>query len=220
MQVEQSIQSGGVSMNIRIFTCAALIAAIPASAEEVTRGIDLAYGHTIHSESENKAGVAMALRITSDRDNALQLTQLCEELGTAAGLRNENGDGLRLRGVFLMPYERLAVEGFYTVPNDHSYDRIAYVPGDGVARTALDRIAARVGIPPTLLDETNVRQISCDTGIPLWTIVWHDVRHIGDEGPETVVARAHHRFRAIHRSVVQHATRIQHGQETQQVAIR
>ncbi len=201
-------------MKIRVFTCAAVLAALPASANEVTRGIDLIPGHVVYHERQKEAGVVMALSITPDQNYAAKLTELCEELRAAAGLENENGDGLRLQTLYVVPYKGMAVEGYYLLPNDDSYERTALVPGNGVARTTLNRIVARAGIPPRVLDETNVEhEISCETDRPLWTIAWNDVRRIGDEEPEAVIERAHHRFLAIYQSVVEHATKKQHFQE-------
>ena len=202
-------------MRFCVITCAAVLAVLPASAQEVALGINLIPGHPVYHESENEAGIAMALSITHDQDHAANLTGLCEDLRVAAGLGNENGDGLRLATIFVVPYKGLAVEGYY-LPNDGTFERNALVPGNGIARTTLDGIVTRAGIPPRVLDETNVEhEISCKLDEPLWTIAWYDVRRIGDEKPDAVIERAHHRFLAIHQSVVAHAIGIQHIQEAQ-----
>lgn len=206
-------------MRISVFMCAALLAAVPASAQEVALGIDLIPGHPVYHEPEKEAGVAMALTITPDQNHAANLTELCEELRVAVGLGNESGDGLRLQILFVVPYKKMAVEGYY-LPNDGTFEKGALVPGNGIARTTLDRIVARAGIPPGVLDETNVEhEISCMLDEPLWYIAWYDVRRIGDEEPEAVIERAHHRFLAIHQSVVDHATRKRHFQEAQRATI-
>jgi hypothetical protein len=206
-------------MRICIFMCAVLLAAVPASAQEVALGIDLIPGHPVYHELEKEAGVAMALTIIPGQDHAANLTELCEELRVAAGLANENGDGLRLQTLFVVPYKKMAVEGYY-LPNDGTFEQDALVPGNGIARTTLDRIVARAGIPPGVLDETNVEhEISCRPDQPLWHIAWYDVRRIGNEEPEAVIERAHHRFLAIHQSVVEHVIRNRHLQEVPRATI-
>lgn len=200
-------------MRICIFICTAFLAAVPASAQEVAFEIDLIPGHPVYHEPEKEAGVSMALTIRPDRNHAAKLTELCEELRVAVGLKNENSDGLRLQTLFVVPYKKMAVEGYY-LANDGSFEKDTLVPGDGIARTMLDRIVARAGIPPGVLDETNVEhEISCKLDEPLWYIAWYDVRRISDEEPEAVIERAHHRFLVIHQRVVEHATRKRHLQE-------
>jgi hypothetical protein len=99
-------------------------------------------------------------------------------------------------------------------PSDGVSETGVLAPGNGVPRGTLDSIVARAGIPPRVLDETNVEhEISCETGEPLWRIVWHDVRLIGDEDPDTVIDRAYQRFLAIHESVVAHDTEGRHVQK-------
>jgi len=101
----------------------------------------------------------------------------------------------------------MAVEGYYW-PNDGTFERSVLVPGNGLPRGRLDGILARAGIPPRVLDETNVEhEISCETGAPLWHVVWHDIRPIGDEKPDAVIERAHRRFLAIYQSVVEENTK-------------
>lgn len=196
-------------MRVYALMCAAVIAAVPASARLAAFEIELIPGHPIHHESEKKAGVAMALMIAPGHDGETSLRTLCDELRTAAGLASENGDELRLETLFVVPYKGMAVEGYYW-PKDGTFGTSALVRGSSVARGTLDDILARAGVPPRILDETDVEQeISCQTGEPLWHVVWHDVRPIGDEEPESVIERAHDRFLAIHQSVVEHDARRQ-----------
>lgn len=195
-------------MRICMLTCAALVAAVPASAQEAALGIELIPGHLVYHERENEAGVAMALSITQGQD-ATSLMEICDELRVAAGLGNENGDELRLETIFVVPYKGMAVEGYYW-PKDGMSDRSALVPGNGLARATLDGIVGRAGIPPGVLDETEVEhEISCNPDEPFWYVAWYDVRLIGDEEPEAVIERAHQRFLAIHQSVIEHNTREQ-----------
>ncbi|MGH6917251.1 MAG: hypothetical protein ACREJ0_06060, partial [Geminicoccaceae bacterium] len=134
---------------------AMLLAAVPASAQEVAHGIDLILGHPVYHEDENEAGVAMALSITPDQGQTTNLMELCEELRVAAGLSNENGDELRLEVIFVVPYKGMAVEGYY-LPRDGTLASDTLVRGKDIPRSTLDRIVARAGIPPRVLDETNV----------------------------------------------------------------
>jgi hypothetical protein len=191
-------------MRICILTCAAALAGVPASAQELALAIDLIPGHPLYHERENEAGVAMALSITPGQGRTTNLVELCEELRAAAGLGNENGNELRLETLFVVPYKGMAVEGYY-LPSDGTFGSNALVRGNGIARPVLDRIVAHAGIPPRILDEANVEhEISCALGEPLWFIAWHDVRRIGDEEPDAVIERARLRFLAIHQSVVEH----------------
>ena len=82
-------------MNICAFTCAAMIAAIPAWSEEPGRKVELVPGHAVYHEHEREAGVVMALSITPDREGAADLMALCDELQAAAGLSGERGDAPR-----------------------------------------------------------------------------------------------------------------------------
>ena len=204
-------------MRIRALTCAVVVAAIPASAREMALRVKLIPGHPVYHETENEAGVAMALSIAPQHDHVTNLTELCEELRLAAGLKNETGDQLRLETIFVVPYKAMAVEGYYW-PNDGTFERGTLVPGNAIPRGTLDRIIAHAGIPPGVLDEINVEhEISCETGEPLWYINWSDVRLIGDEGTDAVIERAYRRFLAIHQSVVEHNAReqnLQLGQRT------
>jgi hypothetical protein len=203
-------------MRICALTCAAVVVAVPASAQQAGRGIELQFGHPVYHESEQEAGVAMGLSITPERNPAADLTELCEELRVAAGLANEHGDELSLEVIFVVPYKGTAIEGYY-LPKDGT-EGDALVPGNGIARGTLDSIIARAGIPPHVLDETNVEhEISCEIDAPLWHVGWSDVRLIGDEDPDTVIERAYHRFMAIHQDVVEHNTKernLQTGQPT------
>ena len=190
-------------MRIWALTCAAVTAALPVSAEEPAPGIDLLLGHPVYHEREQEAGVAMALAITPDHDRATDLMELCEELRRAAGLGKRRGDELRLEVIFVVPYKGMAIEGRY-LPTAGTVEQGALVAGNGIARETLDTIVARAGIPPRILDETDVEhEISCETGLPLWQVGWYDVRPIGDQDPDTVVERAYRRFMAIHQAVVE-----------------
>jgi hypothetical protein len=184
--------------------CAAMVAAVPVSAQEMAPGIELLPGHPIYHEREHEAGVAMALAITPGKGHAPDLVELCEELRVTAELGHEHDDGLHLETIFVVPYKGMAVEGYYW-PNDGSLENSVLVPGSKVARGALDGIVARAGIPSRVLDETNVEhEISCSLDEPLWYVAWYDVRPIGDEQPDAVIERAHRRFLAIHQGVVEH----------------
>lgn len=188
-----------------LFTCVTMFAAVPASAQMPVPQVDLLPGHPIYHEEEQEAGVAMALTIIPDRGEAAS-SELCEELRVAAGLGEENADGISLQTIFVVPYKGMAVEGYY-LPSDDLVGTGTLMSGNAVPRATLDRILERAGIPARVLDETGVEQeISCSPGEP-WSITWSDVRPIGDQQPETVIERARDRFLAIHQSVVEHATR-------------
>ena len=192
-------------MRLRLIVCAVMLAALPASAQEGDRRINLIHGHPVYHASENEAGITMGLSITHDQTQAAPLVALCNELRDAAGLGDEHGDGLRLQALFVVPYKGMAVEGYY-LPSDGTSEVSALVAGKSITRTTLARIVSQAGIPPSVLDETNVEhEISCQPDESLWTIAWHDVRQIGGEEPEAVIERARNRFLAIHESVVKHA---------------
>jgi hypothetical protein len=62
---------------------------------------------------------------------------------------------------------------------------------------------AGAGIPTRLLDETDVEhEISCEISEPAWLLRWEDIRPVGSEGPEQVIASAQQRFAAVHQSIV------------------
>jgi hypothetical protein len=202
-------------MKIRALTCAALFAAVPASAQEAPLGITLQRGHPLYHESAREAGVAMGLSIAPQGDHATELVELCQELRRAAGLGSENGDRLFLEAIFVVPYKDMAVEGYYW-PEDRSSDTGVLVPGSDVSRETLDAIVARAGIPPRILDEADVEhEISCEIREPLWHVGWQDLRLIGDEDPDTVIDRAYQRFMAIHQAVVAHNIKREHPQTAQ-----
>jgi hypothetical protein len=188
---------------------AALVAAAPAAAQEMPLKIELLAGHPIYHEREHEAGVAMALAITPGQPHGPDLVTLCEELRVAAELGHKHDEGLRLETIFVVPRKGMAVEGHYW-PEDAALEDGVLVPGSEVARTALDGIVARAGIPPRVLDEKDVEhEISCSLGEPLWYVAWYDVRPVGDEEPDAAIEQAHRRFLAIHRSVVEHGKRQQ-----------
>lgn len=193
-------------MRMRSFACAAAMAAVPASAQDAGRGIELLPGHPIYHEAEREAGVAMALSITPQLDPATDLIELCQDLRRTAGLDRQNGDARRLETIFVVPYKGMAVEGYYWPESGASGDGVV-VPASGIARAKLDAILARAGIPPRVLDEINVEhEISCQTDEPRWHLVWHDIRPVGDAAPTVVIDRAYQRFMAIHQAVVEHST--------------
>ena len=140
---------------------AVLVAAVPASAQEMALNIALLPGHPIYHEREHEAGVAMALSITPGEHRAPDLVTLCEELRVTAELGHEHDGGLRLEIIFVVPYKGMVVEGYYW-PNDRAPENGVLVPGSEVARGALDGIVARAGLPSRVLDETDVQhEISC-----------------------------------------------------------
>jgi hypothetical protein len=191
-------------MRLCIVACSAAIAALPASAGESARMIDILPGHPVYHESEGEAGVVMAVSIAAARQDAADLTELCEELRVAAGLQRARGDELPLKVIFVVPYKGMAVEGYY-LPAQGTSGREVLVRGNVVAPPTLGGILARAGIPPSILDETEVEhEISCEIDAPAWLIRWEDVRPIDDEALDVVIDRAHRRFMAIHKSVVEH----------------
>jgi hypothetical protein len=191
-------------MRLCIIACSAAIAAVPASAGESARVIDLLPGDPVYHESEGEAGVVMAGSITPGQEHAADLQELCEELRVAAGLQRARGDDLPLKVIFVVPYKGMAVEGYY-LPVQGTSGHELLVRGNGVAPPTLGGILARAGIPPSILGETGVEhEISCEINAPAWLIRWEDVRLIDDEAPDAVIERAHRRFMAIHQSVVEH----------------
>jgi hypothetical protein len=199
-------------MRISALACAGVVLALPAAAEEAPLGITLQRGHPLYHEIAREAGVAMGLSITPQGEHATELVELCHELRRAAGLGSENGDRLFLETIFVVPYKEMAIEGYYW-PENRSSDTGVLVPGSSVARETLDAIVARAGIPPRVLDETNVEhEISCEIRAPLWHVSWQDLRPVGDEDPDTVIERAYHRFMEIHQAVVEHNIKEQQPQ--------
>ena len=195
---------GAISMRRYALACVAAMVVIPASAQEPTLVTDLLPGHPVYHESEGEAGVVMAISITPDQRDAADLKELCEELRVAAELGRENGEGLPLEVIFVVPYKTMAIEGYY-LPADGTFGSEELVRGNSVARETLDGIVARAGIPSGVLDETDVEhEISCEINEPAWLIRWEDVRLVAGEEPDTVIERAYRRFTTIHRSVVKH----------------
>jgi hypothetical protein len=186
-------------------TCAAVLVAVPVSAQDLGLAVDLLPGHPVYHESGREAGVVMAIAITPGRGTT-DLKGLCEELRVAARLQRERGERLPLEVIFVVPYKGMAIEGYY-LPADGTSGSEALVPGSSIAREALDGIVARAGIPGRVLDEGDVEhEVSCELGEPAWLLRWEDVRLIGDEEPDAVIDRAYRRFATIHRRVVDHAT--------------
>ena len=185
--------------------CATVLLAVPASAQDLGLAVDLLPGHPVYHEIVGEAGVVMAIAITPGQGKT-DLKGHCEELRVAAGLQRERGEGLPLEVIFVVPYKGMAIEGYY-LPADGAPGKEELVPGIGIAREALDGIVARAGIPGRVLGERDVEhEVSCELGEPAWLLHWEDVRLIGGEEPDTVIDRAHRRFAAVHRSVVDHAT--------------
>lgn len=204
-------------MKICALSCAAMIAAAPASAQQLM--IELLPGHPVYHEREQEAGVTMALSIIPDHDRTSNSMELCEELRVAAGLDSENGDKLRLETIFVAPHTGMTVEGYY-LPGDGTFGKNALVRGKGVSRDTLDTIVTRAGFPARLLDETNVKhEISCETGEPLWHLVWYDVRPVGDEKPDALIERAYDRFMAVHQSVVEHNAKARYVQKVKRPSL-
>ncbi len=192
---------------MRIFAlgCIAAMAALPASASGPGLDVDLLPGHPLHLEATREAGVVMAIAITPHVPGSTDLVALCDELRTAAGLALDQGAGLPLEVIFVVPYKGMAIEGYY-LPVDGAPGAERLIAGNAVARTALDDIVARAGIPADVLDEAGVEhEVSCELRRPAWLIRWEDVRPIETETPETVIARAYDRFLALHRVVLDHA---------------
>lgn len=206
-------------MRICALACTVAIAAVPASAQDVTLGVDLLPGHPVYHENEGEAGVVMALTITPDHGKAEIYGKLCEELRVAAGLRPEMKDGLGLEVIFIVPYKGMAVEGYY-LPAKGVLESGTLVRGNGVARDEVDGIVARAGIPVSVLDEMDVEhQISCELDAPVWHVRWDDIRQLGaDEHPDAVIERAHRRFMAVHQSVVDHNSTKQYAHKARQRA--
>jgi hypothetical protein len=195
----------GNLMKICTLTCAAAIAAAPVSAQELGFVIDLLPGHPVNHQSEQEAGVVMAISITPERGSSMDLKELCEDLRLAAGLESRNAAGFRLEVIFIVPYKGMAVEGYY-LPVDNALDSGTLVPGNRIARERLDGIVAGAGIPAGLLDETDVEhEISCETSESAWLMRWEDIRPVGSEGPDQVIASAQRRFMAVHQSIVDRA---------------
>jgi hypothetical protein len=198
-------------MQIRILACTAIIVSMPALAEEPVHGIEVMPGHPIYHDTEKEAGVAMALSVAPSVYTQ-DLAELCEELRVATALASEN-DGLHIETIFVVPRKDMAVEGYY-FPSDGTTDESALVRGSNIARGVLDDIVGRAGIPPSVLDETDVEhEISCSLEEPSWSIAWDDIRPIGDEQPDAVIERARAKFMAVYHRVVEH-TRQRRGQGT------
>jgi hypothetical protein len=195
-------------MRIYALTCAAAIAALPASAQDAAVVVDVLPGHAVDNAAARQAGIVMALAITPAAGSATDLQTLCEELRVAAGLARTRED-LPLEVIFVVPYKDMAIEGYY-LPPDGAPGKEALVAGKPVARQMLDGIVARAGIPGRVLDERDVEhEVSCELGEPAWRLRWDDVRDIGDEAPDVVIDRAWRRFASIHQSVVAQATTAQ-----------
>jgi hypothetical protein len=191
-------------MRIRLLIWAIALVAHPVASDEVSLRIDVLYGHPIYRQQAHEAGVVTGMTISVDEVQAALLTAPCERLRAAASLAREAGDEIPLQTIFVVPRKGMAIEGYY-FPSDGNLERAVLIPGQSVARPALDRIMALAALPPALLDEINVNlEISCRIAEPLWLISWYDIRRIGDAQPEAVVEVARRRFMAIHRWVVEY----------------
>jgi hypothetical protein len=201
-------------------TCAAAIAAFPASAQDLGLVIDLLPGHPVYHAAEREAGVVMAVSITPEHGSATDLQALCEELRVAAGLAHAHGEGLPLEVIFVVPYKDMAIEGYY-LPADGASGTEVLVAGNAVTEQTLEGIVARAGVPGPVLAERDVEhEVACELGQPAWLLRWEDVRLIGDEEPDAVIDRAWRRFTAIHQSIVAHATALRPAQSQSLVAKR
>lgn len=169
------------------------------ASDEAMLRIDLLYGHPVYHAQTREAGIAMGLTISAHK-----LAEPCERLRAAANLANEAANGSPLQVLFVLPHKSLLVEGYYF----GDLGRAVLVAGQPIPRSTLDRIMLRAGIPPALLDETNVElEISCWTNEPRWVVVWYDVRRIGDQELESVIESARQRFMTIYDTVVEHSAR-------------
>lgn len=192
-------------MKSRLFACAVMLAAAPASAEDAVKGITLVHGHPIHHEAAKRAGVTMGVSISGKQPHTAPLVRLCDELRIAAGLRLKVRKEFTLQAVFVVPRKEMAVEGYY-LPANGDPEFYALIPGMKVARAFLKDTLARAGMPPHILDEADVEhEISCHTDEPRWTMSWQDIRPVGDERPETVIERARERFMAVYRNILKRA---------------
>jgi hypothetical protein len=188
-------------VKICTLTCAAALVAAPVSAQGLGLVIDLLPGHPVYHQSEREAGVVMAVSITAE-PGSMDLRALCEDLRLAAGLASRDADGFRLQVIFIVPYKEMAVEGYY-LPADDAPGSGTLMAGNRIARQTIDRIVAGAGIPAQLLDEANVEhEVSCEIDEPAWLMRWEDIRAVGSEGPEPVIASAQQRFAAVHQSIV------------------
>ncbi len=176
----------------------------PKLAENDSLTIDLLLGHSVYDVQEHIAGVVTAISITPNQQGASYLTLLCEELRLAARLEDLTNDGLALETLFVVPYKGMAIEGYYFATSD-DFGNGTLIPGKSATREAIDDIVSRAGIPPSVLDETDVEhEISCEVNEPSWHVRWEDVRPIDDKKPDTVVEQARRRFLAIHQDVIDH----------------
>ena len=176
----------------------------PKPAESDTFTIDLLLGHSVNDAQEHVAGVVTAISITPSQEDAADLKSLCEELRLAARLEDITSDGLALETLFIVPYKGMAIEGYYFSTRD-AFDDGTLVPGKSIVREVIDDIVHRAGIPPSVLDETDVEhEISCAVNEPSWHVRWEDVRPLDGEKPDTVVEHARQRFMAIHQDVIDH----------------
>jgi hypothetical protein len=191
-------------MRIQLLTCAAFLAAFPASGGERALTVDVLPGHTVYHEDKGEAGVVMALSMRPADGQPTQILELCEELRAAAGLAAENGEELHLETIFIVPSAGMTVEGYY-FPAGSTSAPGELMAGKAIEKAVLDDITARAGIPSSILYASDVdHQISCEIGDPVWHVLWSDVRPIDDEEPDRVIERAHERFMAAYRSAVEH----------------
>jgi hypothetical protein len=191
-------------MRFCVFTCAAIVVAMPASAEHMGLAVDLLPGHAIYHEVEEEAGVTMAISVTPRPGAVVDLQPLCEELRVAAELDLEHAERQSLEVLFIVPRKDMAVEGYY-LPAKGTTASSTLIRGSRVDRATLESIVKRAGLPSRLLDERDVEhEVSCDLHQPGWTLVWQDVRRMNGEEAAVVIDRAASRFKAVHQGIVDH----------------
>jgi hypothetical protein len=189
--------------------CVLMLGAAAVVADEPSLTVDLLPGHPVHDVVGGRAGMVTPIAITEKTATTTDLEALCETLRVAAGLSLEAGHGrLTLQVVFIVPYKLMAIEGYY-LPLDGKSGSSRLIAGNSIARERLDGIIVRAGVPPGILDETEVEhEVSCELDRPAWRIRWEDVRTIAGDDPEAVIERAYTRFLAIHRTVVEQAAHL------------
>ena len=195
-------------MKTSALACVLMLGAAAAMADEPLLAVDLLPGHPVHDVADDTAGMVTAIAITESVAATTDLEALCETLRVAAGLSLEAEHVLALQVVFIVPYKAMAIEGFY-LPLDGEAGSARLIAGNGIARERLDGIIIGAGVPPGILDETEVEQeVSCELDRAAWMIRWEDVRTIDGDGPEAVIERAYSRFLAIHRTVLEQAAHL------------
>jgi hypothetical protein len=195
-------------MKTSALACVLMVGAAAAVADEPLLAVDLLPGHPVHDVADERAGMVTAIAITENAAATTDLEALCDALRVAAGLSLEAEHGLALQVVFIVPYKLMSIEGYY-LPLDGRPGSARLIAGNGIARERLDGIIISAGVPPGILDETEVEhEVSCELDRAAWMIRWEDVRSIDGDDPELVIERAYTRFLAIHKSVVEQAAHL------------